>query len=32
MLMHFKTWKELKDWVAKHPAPKDEDYTFDELE
>jgi len=27
--MHFKTFEELKDWVAKHPAPK-EDLTFEE--
>ena len=29
--MHFKTFEELKDWVAKHPAPK-EDLTFEEME
>jgi len=32
MLMHFKTFEELRDWVQKHPAPKDEELTFEEME
>lgn len=31
MLMHFKTFEELRDWVQKHPAPKEE-LTFEEME
>ncbi len=30
--MHFKTFEELRDWVAQHPEPKDEELTFEELE
>lgn len=26
------TYETLVDWVAKHPAPKDEDLTFEEME
>jgi len=29
--MHFKTFEELKNWVANNPAPKD-DLTFEEME
>lgn len=26
------TYETLKDWVAKHPAPKDDELTFEEVE
>lgn len=26
------TYETLVDWVQKHPAPKEEDLTFDDLE